>query len=731
MTGHGNHGDGRPDGERKPRDNDSQGTRRQFSNRYTVIAVAFILISVLYIVSIASIQLNYEPTKRRTETETERTEPIEAMRGEIFDRNGKALVTNDYSYSLVLNYGTMPDTYTAGNRSIIAVMQALSATGCEDKRCGDSWVFSGSYPNIVYDPEKLTDENLRARLARVKKALELDTDASAYEVIEKLARKCRILDSRGRVNTDDDGRPLYTYEEITTVLRVRYEMEVIRFAKAQPLTIAEDVSEELITYVAEHEIEGAMIKTTVSRVYHYPGIASHILGRVGSIPISSAEEYAEQGYAPNAKVGVSGVEKAFEQYLRGMDGERVIVEDSEGHVIDTYVSKEPQAGNDIWLTIDIELQAATEQALAENIAYILDTEASSTDAVVQNAIKNGSLARAGAMTVINPKTGEVLALASNPTYDLSTFSQNYEALSSDPRAPLVNRALSGTYPPGSTFKVGIAVAALSEHIVSPSSTVHCSGQYTYYDDYQPKCWNIWGHGDLDATHAIGASCNVIFFEMGRLLTIDNINKYCRLYGFGQPTGIELTDVENTGVLADPEYARDNGLEWTAGRVIATAIGQGYNSFNPLQISCYMSMIVNQGVRYSAHLLGSVREFHTGRIIYSPDPEIAASFDMSDSTYKTVMDGMGLVVSSPTSMTSRYLADYPVKVGAKTGTAQVGDGSVDNCVFAAFAPFDDPEIVFSCVIEHGVNGYYAAMGAKQVFNSYFGFTENKAPDGTAG
>ena len=335
------------------------------------------------------------------------------------------------------------------------------------------------------------------------------------------------------------------------------------------------------------------------------------------------------------------------------------------------------------------------------------------------------------MTVINPKTGEVLALASNPTYDLSTFSQNYEALSSDPRAPLVNRALSGTYPPGSTFKVGIAVAALSEHIVSPSSTVHCSGQYTYYDDYQPKCWNIWGHGDLDATHAIGASCNVFFFEMGRLLTIDTINKYCRLYGFGQPTGIELTDVENTGVLADPEYARDNGLEWTAGRVIATAIGQGYNSFNPLQISCYMSMIVNQGVRYSAHLLGSVREFHTGRIIYSPDPEIAASFDMSDSTYKTVMDGMGLVVSSPTSMTSRYLADYPVKVGAKTGTAQVGDGSVDNCVFAAFAPFDDPEIVFSCVIEHGVNGYYAAMGAKQVFNSYFGFTENKAPDGTAG
>ena len=182
----------------------------------------------------------------------------------------------------------------------------------------------------------------------------------------------------------------------------------------------------------------------------------------------------------------------------------------------------------------------------------------------------------------------------------------------------MNRALSGTYPPGSTFKVGIATAALSEHIITPTDTVYCSGTYKYYSDYQPKCWNIWGHGDLDVVHAIGTSCNCFFFEMGRLLTIDNINKYCTLYGFGQPTGIELTDVENTGVLADPDYARDHGLEWTAGRVIATAIGQGYNTFNPLQISCYMSMIVNRGTRYSAHLLGSVREFHTGNIIYKPD-----------------------------------------------------------------------------------------------------------------
>lgn len=707
------------------RDEDKQGTRRQFCNRYTVIAAVFVLVCAVYIFSIARIQLGYTPGESNDSSKTKNTEPISAVRGEIYDRNGKPLVTNKYSYSLLLNWGTMPETYTAGNRTIIGVMQAIEETGSTECLAEDSWVFKGSYPNIVYDEEKLADETLRARLARVKKSLELDTDAGAAELIAKLARKCRILDSKGRVNTYDDGRPMYTYEEITTVLRVRYEMEIIRFAKAEPLVIATGISDALINYVAEHELAGAYIRTDTERVYHYPGIASHILGRVGRIPAAEAEKYAEAGYAADARVGVSGVERAFEEYLRGIDGERVIVTDEDGSIVETYVSKEPQAGNDVCLTIDIELQAATEQALADNIAYILEAEANSTDPVVKSAIANGLLARAGAMTAVDPKTGEVLALASNPTYDLSTFNSDYAELAQDPRAPLVNRALAGAYPPGSTFEVGIAVAALSERIITPTDTVKCTGTYTYYDDYQPKCWNIWGHGDLDVVHAVGTSCNCFFFEMGRLLTIDNINKYGALYGFGKPTGIELTDVENTGVLAGPDYARDHGLDWTAGRVIATAIGQGYNTFNPLQLSCYMSMIVNRGTRYSAHLLGSVREFHTGNIIFERTPEVAASFSMNSTTYSAVMDGMGLVVSSPTSMTSRFLADYPVKVGAKTGTAQVGDGSADNCVFAAFAPFDDPEIVFSCVIEHGVNGYYAAMGARAVFNSYFGFSD--APD----
>lgn len=707
------------------REQDRQGTRRQFCNRYTVIAVVFILVCAVYIVSIARIQLGYTPGAKDNTSEIKYTEPIAAVRGEIYDRNGKPLVTNKYSYSLLLNWGTMPETYTAGNRTIIGVMKAIEETGSSDRLAGDSWVFRGSYPNIFFDEEKLADETLRARLARVKKSLELDTDAGAAELIAKLAKKCRILDSKGRVNKYDNGSPMYTYEEITTVLRVRYEMEVIRFAKDEPLVIATGIGDELINYVAEHELAGVYIRTDTERVYHYPGIASHILGRVGRIPAAEAEKYAEAGYAADARVGVSGAERAFEEYLRGMDGERVTVTDENGDVIETYVSKEPQAGRDIWLTIDIDLQAATEQALADNIAYILAAEADSTDPVVKGAISKGLLARAGAMTAIDPKTGEVLALASNPTFDLSTFNDDYASLASDPRAPLVNRALAGAYPPGSTFKVGIAVAALSEHIITPTDTVKCTGTYEYYSDYKPKCWNIWGHGDLDVVHAVGTSCNCFFFEMGRLLTIDNINKYGALYGFGKPTGIELTDVENTGVLADPDYARDHGLDWTAGRVIATAIGQGYNTFNPLQLSCYMSMIVNRGTRYSAHLLGSVREFHTGNVVYERSPEVAAEFSMSSVTYDSVMSGMGLVVSSPTSMTSRFLADYPVKVGAKTGTAQVGDGSADNCVFAAFAPFDDPQIVFSCVIEHGVNGYYAAKGARAVFNSYFGFTDTEA------
>lgn len=706
-------------------EDDRQGTRRQFGSRYIVIAVVFTLVMLFYIFQIARLQLNYTPAADDDGDGSKSTEPIAAVRGELYDRNGKPLVTNKYSYSLLLNYGSMPDTYTEGNRVIIGVMEAIEATDSRDCLADDSWVFVGSYPNIKYDEEKLKDETLRARLARVKKALDVDSDATAFELIQALAKKCRILDSKGRVNTDDDGKAMYNYAEITTVLRIRYEMEVIRFAKAEPLVIAEEIGDDLINYLAEHELRGVYIRTDTERVYHYPGIASHILGRVGRIPASKAEEYAAAGYSANARVGVSGAELAFEEYLRGVDGERVTVRDEDGNIIDTYVSVEPQAGRDVWLTIDIDLQIATEAALSENIEYIKAAEAGSTDSAVRAAIERGMLAQAGAMTAIDPKTGEVLALASNPTYDLSTFNEDYATLVTNTGAPLMNRALAGSYAPGSTFKVGIAVAALSERIITTQNQVNCTGTYEYYSDYQPKCWNVWGHGLLDVTHAVGTSCNCFFFEMGRLLTIDKINRYAALYGFGQPTGIELTDVENTGVLADPDWARDNGVEWTAGRVIATAIGQGYNSFNPLQISCYMSMVVNRGVRYSAHLLGSVREFGSGEILYTRDPEVVASFDMSAATYDAVMEGMGLVVSSRTSMTSRFLADYPIKVGAKTGTAQVGDGSADNCVFAAFAPFDDPEIVFSCVIEHGVNGYYAALGARAVFNSYFGFTDGDA------
>ena len=278
------------------REQDRQGTRRQFCNRYTVIAVVFILVCAVYIVSIARIQLGYTPGAKDNTSEIKYTEPIAAVRGEIYDRNGKPLVTNKYSYSLLLNWGTMPETYTAGNRTIIGVMKAIEETGSSDRLAGDSWVFSGSYPNIFYDEEKLADETLRARLARVKKSLELDTDAGAAELIAKLAKKCRILDSKGRVNKYDNGSPMYTYEEITIVLRVRYEMEVIRFAKDEPLVIATGIGDELINYVAEHELAGVYIRTDTERVYHYPGIASHILGRVGRIPAAEAEKYAEAGY---------------------------------------------------------------------------------------------------------------------------------------------------------------------------------------------------------------------------------------------------------------------------------------------------------------------------------------------------------------------------------------------------------------------------------------------------
>ena len=462
---------------------------------------------------------------------------------------------------------------------------------------------------------------------------------------------------------------------------------------------AEDVSVALLSQVADARLEGVKTGTSSKRVYNTT-YAAHILGRISRIYAEDWPEYKDLGYSMDALVGSSGVEKAFEQYLHGVEGKRLITTDSQGHVTGELFTKQPQPGGTVALTIDIDLQAACEEALAATIEGMIDKD---------------SFQRGGAIAVTHVGTGEVLALASYPTFDLSAFNETYSQLLADERLPMFNRALNGIYAPGSTFKMCTAVAALESGVITPSSTVVDRGRYTYYQWPQPACW-AWAsgytHGSQNVSQAITNSCNYFFYEVGRLTGIATIDDYATAFGLGRSTGIEIGD--SSGALASPEYAESHGLDWTDGQTITAAIGQSYNLFTPLQLSNYIATLVGGGEHYAAHLLKSVKSFDNSRLLYVYDKEPENVVDISPATLQAVTTGMHNLTTG-----SLYgsFKDCVVSAGAKTGSAQVGT-DIANGVFVAYAPYENPEISVAIVIEKGGAGAALASTAVEAINAYF-------------
>lgn len=694
-----------------------------FSVRLIIIAVLFSLVTIFYITKLANIQLvNRSLYTSSVQKTYSRTVTIRAQRGEIFDRNGKALVTNVYTYNLDFDYGSLSKNPQISNEVILGVIDALRETGNSEKRTLSKSPFLGFYPDYIYDPNLMQDPSYKAKYDRAIKEMGFHQDKdgnpienTATELAEKMIKKYK-LDA-----VDEDGEPLYSDDEKDELLRVRFDMAFVQFSAVEPYVFAEDVDLKLITYMKESELRGIMFTEKVARKFEYPGYASHILGRVGPIHAEDLEYYSEKGYKMNAVVGIDGCEEAFEEFLHGTDGTMVIEEDENGNIISQRISKEPISGNDVWLTIDIDMQIAAEDGLRDNIKYINDKAASTVGKL------DGEDASAGALTAIST-TGEIYAIASYPTFDLSKWSTDYNLWKQDEAKPLYNRALLGQYQPGSTFKVGIAVAALEEGIITPRTTITDKGRYTFYDENGPRCWIFLQknrtHGTINVIEAIQHSCNYFFYDIGRQLTISKMNEYCLSYGLGLKTGIELP--EKTGILAGPEYRAESGTsEWFPGDTLQAAIGQSDNLFTPLQISAYTSTLVNGGERYSTHLLGSVRKFYTNEIIYEYQPKRLGVVEMSELTHRTIMTAMKSVTENGSA--SRLFSSYPVEMGGKTGTAQVSSKKSDNAIFTAFAPFDAPEIVATCVIEQGNNGTDAGYTVKDVFDCYFGIGkyENKS------
>lgn len=698
--------------------------KKEHLARYVLIGVLASVFAVVFVGRLININVTgqgYVADSSHTDTRT-RVKTIHALRGEIFDRNGKPLVTNEYYYEVFFDAGSFSTQKNwEKNRMILNLLKAAKECGEDGKMTeilnpfsvfstSENSAYSEEYMNSVYG------KRLKKMLAEIT---EKEDEVEAQKAVELLLERYGLADSEGKL--------LYESGDCEVILKLRLDMEVHNFSTIEPYTIYSRVSPQFITRIKEDALRGVEVRSEAERVYNCPGYASHILGRTGKIQSKYAEYYDNLGYPMDAIVGISGAEQAFEEYLRGIDGEITVVEDKYGNVINEYVSKEPVAGKNVYLTIDIDIQKAAEDSLAKTVQMIVDKAKSDA-----GEIHNGEDADSGALVLQKAKTGDVIALASYPTYNLATFSEDYEELNNNPLSPMFNRALEGTYAPGSTFKPGVAAAALQEGIITTGTLIDCNGPYTYYADsdptFHPACW-IWNmyrgrHGPIAVTEAIQVSCNCFFYETGRLLTIQTMNKYCKGYGLGQPTGIEL--VENKGILAGPEYREENGLEaWTPGQTITAAIGQSDNLFTPLQIGTYISTLINKGTRYKAHMLYEVRDFSTGDIVYKPETEVAdSSVTLSDSVTATVLNGMKNVMEEGSA--SSLFKNYAISVGGKTGTAQVSKEHSNNAVFTAFAPFDDPDVIATCVIERGATGTNAGYAVKDVFDKYFGF-ENPVPE----
>lgn len=542
---------------------------------------------------------------------------------------------------------------------------------------------------------------MQYRLKKVLNTVGISEDASEKKIVDYYVKTYDLL------ATDASGNRLLDDDQVDRLIRLRYDMDAMGFKSSGEYTVAEDVGLGVITHVKEASAVGVTFRVNAERVYNYPGYASHILGTIGPIYSEEWDYYNEQGYQMNAIVGKSGCEFAFEPYLHGSDGQLLIEEDAAGNVVNVTVLKAPVAGNDVYLTIDIDLQIAAEDGLRENVEY-----------VVNRPTTSGDSCQSGAAVVMDPKTFDILAIASYPSYDLGLYHEDYDILAKDPANPLFNRALNGLYAPGSTFKPGVAVAALLEGVTTVDGQIVCTGSYTRYSP-SINCVPHDYYAQVNVREAIAHSCNSYFCEVGYRMGIETMNSYMARFGFGSATGIELGG--RVGVLASPEYRlQTHGDPWTPGLTLQSSIGQSDNLASPLQLASYISTLLGGGTRYSAHLLDSVYAFGSdtpSHVYEQTEDTLLGSITIPPYVLTSIKDGMKDAITSNATL-STFFSDIPVTVIGKTGTAQTGAAD-DNALFVCAAPYENPEIVISVVLEQGANGYYAGYTADKILENYYG------------
>ena len=748
--------------------------RRTLSVAAVLAALLVVFTGVLYYLQI----VRGEEYRAASTVRNVNVETVEAARGEILDRYGRTLVSNRATYEIVLSTSRMgaeaernaillelieicredgltwtdtlpisqeaPFTYTRDEPLVytdsegalrfnyLGALLAQLPLGSsilperwEQEQLDAANTLSGQM-------DSMTEAEIAAYMRRNDLADEGASDAQAAAAAADLSALGNSL-TAGEII--DGLRQYFLIDEdlsdadARALIGVLYEVNLRSTElRTSEYIFAQDVNIDAISAIKERGLTGVTVRATTVRQYNTVS-AAHLLGRVGAI--QNWDAYKDKGYNMNDTVGIDGVEYAFEDYLRGESGTLVQELNTSGKVVSeswrvdpaTGAIQEPDPGDNVMLTLDLRLQEKVEQVLADTIEGLEgDTEG-------------------GAMVVQSVNDGGILAMASYPTYDLSTvYSSNeaYRAAADNPLKPFTNRATSEIYSPGSTFKPLVAIAALEEGVVTPEEEIRDTGRLLLpeedhypYGDFHPQCWYYRQYGGLhgleNLAEALRDSCNIYFYTIGHRLGIERIDQYAEAFGLGQTTGLELP--EEAGRVAGPETSEALGLDWYGGNLLNAAIGQDNTMVTPLQLTNYISTLVNGGNHYATHLLKTVKTSDFSGTVYEYEPELLGSLDLDPENVEAVKQGMWLVANDPESSSSVYFRDLPVEVGAKTGSAQVSSEVEADALFVCFAPYDDPQIAISMVVEQGASGSNLARAVAEIVDYYFSAEDTMESVGT--
>lgn len=676
----------------------NQDERKTAVRRMMLLIAAAAVIIGLYGFRLIFLQLvNGDSFTAQATNTTDYKFTVTAARGDIVDSKGERIASSTTGYNVVLNKLLM------GDEDLDTMLQKIvGLLGENGEGWNDSLLIGQPDAAGHYEFTAASDNAAEQKaLAAMKDNLGLQQYATADDVMEKLVEDYDLADFS-----------LYWQRVLSGI---HYEMQLQAFSNVNNFVMAENVSEATVATIKENSLSlpGVEIVETSTRSYEQGTVLPHVLGRVGKI---TAEKWKvtdengqvtyplkEKGYNMNDIIGISGLESAYEDELRGKDGVETITRNSDGVIVNTALTTVPEPGHTVQLTIDSEFQKAVDQALAKNVEWIKNTYADSKQA------------NAGAVVVIDVKTGGVLAASNYPSFDQNLYAAQYSEYSADENMPLFNRALQGLYTPGSTYKPSVAVAGLDTGLLNRNSTVNCTRVYTYYKDYRPRCaQHGHGNGPIDVINAIKWSCNIFFYDVGRRLTSDVYDAYAYKLGLGQRTGVEVSE-------ALGHLTTKNDSNYTESLDIQAAIGQGNTAVTPIQLATYAATLANRGTRYRTHFVKAILDSNTGKTLEETQPEVMDVVEDKGETFDLVREGMkGVAQTIPA------LAAYPYTIACKTGSPQRSEGyyvgstykHYTNAAMIAYGPAEDPEIAIGVVVEYGGAGARTGQLVADIFNAYY-------------